>query len=62
VNEETFPATWDGGHALIVEVGDEELHGRCQCGARFGPPINSSESADVLAHRWERHVMTEVRA
>jgi hypothetical protein len=51
-----FPATWHGGHALVIEFGDEELLGRCQCGEDLGslPP---SGSMDDFRSRWERHVM-----
>lgn len=51
-----FPATWGGGHGLIVEFGDEEFWARCQCGEPFGnrPP---SASLDFYAQAWERHVM-----
>lgn len=52
-----FPATQAGGHALIVEYGDEVLNGTCQCGERFGS-ITPDTSLDRLADPWERHVMT----
>lgn len=62
MSEEIFPATWEGGHALIVEYGDCELHGRCQCGRGFGS-IRPNQSIDTtLAKNWERHVMKEVGA
>ncbi len=53
---EHYPATWEGGHALIAEFGDEEIHGRCQCGIRFGV-IRPSDTLDEFAKPWERHVM-----
>lgn len=56
--EHEHPATWDGGHALVVEYGDCELYGRCQCGADFGA-IRPDRSIDAeFATAWERHVMT----
>jgi hypothetical protein len=54
-----FPTTLEGGHALIVEYGDEEIYGNCQCGralAKCSPDV----PIDRLAESWERHVMTEV--
>lgn len=54
-----FPATKQGGHSLTVEFGDEEMRGTCQCGKSFGS-IRPDKSTDVLARKWERHVMTEV--
>jgi len=52
-----YPATWAGGHALVVEFGDEELIARCQCGEPFGigTPMTSLEQ---FSHVWEHHVMT----
>lgn len=55
--DEEFPATWDGGHALVIEYGDEELHGRCQCGQRFHTQ-RPNKPLDGFAAPWERHVMT----
>lgn len=61
---EEFPATWDGGHALIVEFGDEQLLARCQCGVPFGQVFQvvctatPMASLDSLGIAWERHVMT----
>jgi hypothetical protein len=57
--DEEFPATWAGGHALVIEFGDEEFLARCQCGEGlgYGAP---SESLDKFQYPWERHVMTEV--
>jgi hypothetical protein len=55
-----FPATKEGGHSLVIEFGDEDLYGSCQCGKSFGS-IRPNRSIDkTLAQRWERHVMTEV--
>ncbi|MGW0795139.1 hypothetical protein [Streptomyces sp. NPDC002692] len=54
-----FPATLAGGHSLVVEYGDCELHGSCQCGRRLGT-ITPAGSADHLAGLWERHVLTEL--
>jgi hypothetical protein len=51
-----FPATWAGGHALVLEYGDEEMHGRCQCGQRFTPQ-RPDKPLDGFAGPWERHVM-----
>lgn len=52
---EEFPATWDGGHALIIEFGDEEFAAHCQCGAWAdgGTPVTS---LDEFRLTWERHV------
>lgn len=48
------------GHELIISYGDCELYGRCQCGKSFGY-IKPNQSIDeVLAMKWERHVMLEV--
>jgi hypothetical protein len=52
-----FPATWAGGHALVIEYGDEEIHGRCQCGERFTPQ-RPDKPLDSFTIPWERHVMT----
>lgn len=54
-----FPATKAGGHALVVEYGDCELYGSCQCGKRFGE-VRPDKPIDEFAGPWERHVMTEV--
>jgi hypothetical protein len=55
-----FPATWAGGHALVIEFGDEELTARCQCGHQLGSgtPATSLES---FAQPWEAHAMTAGR-
>lgn len=52
-----FRATTAGGHALIVEYGDEELHGTCQCGEQLRT-ITPDQPIDQLATPWERHVMS----
>lgn len=54
-----FRETLDGGHALIVEYGDCELIGSCQCGTRFGMTTPDA-SLDTFVPAWERHCMTEV--
>ncbi|MGW0577323.1 hypothetical protein ACWD25_15400 [Streptomyces sp. NPDC002920] len=59
-DDEEFLTTWDGGHALIVEYGDCEFYGRCQCGKTFGMVRPDRYRADVFGDKWERHVMTEV--
>lgn len=55
-----FEATLHGGHALIVEYGDCELYGSCQCGQEL-LMVTPDKSLDRFASPWERHVMTEVR-
>ena len=53
-----FPASWMGGHALVIEFGDEELIAACEC----GKPLGTGTPATLLnefAAPWERHVMTE---
>jgi hypothetical protein len=50
-----------GGHALVIEHGDYELIGTCQCGRRLGSLIPSG-SVDQLAALWERHTCTELPA
>ncbi|MFI0236376.1 hypothetical protein [Streptomyces sp. NPDC016845] len=54
-----FPATLSGGHALIVEFGDEEIYGYCQCGKALDK-LRPPQSLDQFAGPWERHVLTEV--
>ncbi|WP_435279109.1 hypothetical protein [Streptomyces sp. 1222.5] len=54
-----FRETLGGGHALIVEYGDCELIGSCQCGRRFGRTTPDA-SLDTFVQPWERHCMTEV--
>lgn len=51
-----FPATWTGGHALLIEYGDCEIYGRCQCGERLGTQT-PDKPLDRFAEPWERHVM-----
>lgn len=54
-----FRETLGGGHALIVEYGDCETHGSCQCGKRFGTTTPDA-SLDTFASPWEHHTNTEV--
>ncbi|MGI5408677.1 hypothetical protein ACQEV9_18020 [Streptomyces chartreusis] len=56
-----FRETRAGGHALVIEYGDCELLGSCQCGRRLGrvPP---DKPIDRLVGLWERHTMTELTA
>jgi hypothetical protein len=55
-----FRETLAGGHALIVEYGDCEFLGSCQCGKGFGTVTPDRFRDDVFGGKWERHVMTEV--
>jgi hypothetical protein len=48
-----------GGHALVVEYGDCELIGSCQCGKPLGATTPDA-SLDTFAGPWERHTNTEV--
>ena len=59
-DEGDFATTWEGGHALVVEYGDCEFYGRCQCGKDFGMVTPNRFKDDVFGAKWERHVMTEV--
>jgi hypothetical protein len=52
-----FPASWYGGHSLIIEFGDEEFIAHCQCQEDFGS-ARPDESLDKFQQPWERHVMT----
>lgn len=54
-----FRETLAGGHALIVEYGDCELIGSCQCGRKLGRTTPDA-SLDTFIPSWERHSMTEV--
>ncbi|MDT6983701.1 hypothetical protein ACFSUJ_12005 [Streptomyces lusitanus] len=54
-----FRETRAGGHALLVEYGDCELLGSCQCGRRLGR-VTPDKPIDHLAGLWERHTMTEL--
>ncbi|WP_320784143.1 hypothetical protein [Streptomyces sp. CRN 30] len=54
-----FTETLAGGHALIVEHGDCEFHGSCQCGRRLGI-LRPDAPIDRLAGAWERHTLTEL--
>ncbi|WP_405925470.1 hypothetical protein [Streptomyces sp. NBC_00035] len=54
-----FRETLGGGHALVVEYGDCELHASCQCGRRFGTTTPDA-SLDTFVPGWERHTHGEV--
>ncbi|MFF3891345.1 hypothetical protein [Streptomyces sp. NPDC001914] len=54
-----FLETLAGGHALIVQYGDCELHAACQCGRRLGMCAPDA-SLDTFVPGWERHTNTEV--
>ncbi|MET9815283.1 hypothetical protein [Streptomyces sp. NPDC006355] len=56
-----FRETLAGGHALVIEYGDCELFGSCQCGRRLGR-ITPGKPLDALAVPWERHTCTELTA
>jgi hypothetical protein len=55
--DDEFPASWIGGHSLVIEFGDEEFLARCQCGHPLGV-CRPSDSLDKFQLPWERHVMT----
>lgn len=55
-----FPTTLEGGHALVIEYGDCEFYGTCQCGKKLGMVTPDKFRDDVFGSHWERHVMTEV--
>lgn len=55
-----FPTTLEGGHALVIEYGDCEFYGYCQCGKALGMVTPDKFRDDVFGGKWERHVMTEV--
>ncbi|MEU0940381.1 hypothetical protein [Embleya sp. NPDC005971] len=56
-NDDQDPdATWDGGHALVVEYGDCELIGHCQCGEPLAT-VTPDKPLDDLGRPWEKHVM-----
>ncbi|MFE9935897.1 hypothetical protein [Streptomyces hirsutus] len=54
-----FRETLAGGHALVIENGDCELIGSCQCGRRLGTLL-PDRPVEHLAGLWERHTTTEV--
>jgi hypothetical protein len=54
-----FAETLAGGHALIVQYGDCELIGSCQCGKHLGS-TGPDASLDTFVPGWERHTNTEV--
>ena len=58
--DEDFRTTWEGGHALVIEYGDCEFYGRCQCGKDFGMVTPNRFRDDAFGAKWEHHVMTEV--
>lgn len=58
--DEDSRTTWEGGHALVIEYGDCEFYGRCQCGKPFEVVTPDKFRDDVFGGKWERHVMTEV--
>jgi hypothetical protein len=56
--EEKLPLTfWEGGHALVVEYGDCEFYGRCQCGMPFGRTRPDQRWDEKFGIPWEKHVM-----
>ncbi|MER7815590.1 hypothetical protein [Streptomyces sp. NPDC096153] len=59
VPDPDFRESLPGGHALVVEFGDCEFHGSCQCGKPLGT-IRQNQSIDRFGGQWERHCMTEV--
>jgi hypothetical protein len=59
-DDDEFTTTLNGGHALIVEYGDCEFYGTCQCGTTFGMVTPDRFGEDVFGSAWERHVSTEV--
>jgi hypothetical protein len=46
----------DGGHHLVIELGDCEFYGRCMCGVNFGS-LRPNQSLNEFGYPWERHVM-----
>ncbi|MFD4397272.1 hypothetical protein [Kitasatospora sp. NPDC058478] len=52
-----FPATLAGGHALVLQYGDCEIHAACQCGEPLGTST-PAQPLDTHAPAWERHVMS----
>ncbi|MFM9542276.1 hypothetical protein [Streptomyces turgidiscabies] len=54
-----FRETLGGGHALVVEYGDCELHASCQCGYPLGMTTPNA-SLDTFVSGWERHTNTGV--
>lgn len=56
-----FRETLAGGHALVVEYGDCEFLGSCQCGRRLGR-VTPDKPIDGLAGLWERHTITDLSA
>ncbi|MGY1498592.1 hypothetical protein ACW4TU_18665 [Streptomyces sp. QTS52] len=54
-----FRETLDGGHALVIEYGDCEMHASCQCGSHLGMTTPDA-SLDTFVPAWEHHTNTEV--
>lgn len=59
--DKEFRETLAGGHALIVQCGDCEFLGSCQCGRRLGR-ITPDKPVNGLVALWERHTCTELTA
>lgn len=55
-----FPTLLTGGHALIVEYGDCEFYGTCQCGKKLGMVTPDQFGGGAFGIEWEHHVLTEV--
>lgn len=56
MTDHEYPATEEGGHALVIEYGDCELIAHCMCGVDLGR-ITPDKSLDTFSTPWERHVM-----
>jgi hypothetical protein len=54
-----FPTTLEGGHALIVEYGDCEFYGSCQCGKKLGM-VTPNNFGGTFGIEWEQHVLKGV--
>lgn len=54
-----FQTTLEGGHAMVVEYGDCEFYGTCQCGKKLGK-VTPDQFGGTFAIDWEHHVLTEV--
>jgi hypothetical protein len=56
--EEPLPLTFkEGGHALMVEYGDCEFYGSCQCGVEFGMTRPDQRWDETFGTKWEQHVL-----
>lgn len=62
MEEEVFPTTQEGGHALMIEYGDCEFYGSCQCGVEFGMAKPNESWETKFGRKWERHTTLEVRS